>query len=352
LIGRGPLRISHVLGVSVLTAGFVCAGFVTHPSAALAAQATATAAPSADHTVTFDDCGRSSQVASDAATVGDFLRAQGIAVQSNDYVDPAVDIPISDGLIITYRPAVAVTIAMGGRRTTVQSSAETVGSLLADSDIRLGSDDRVQPALTQPLPAGGTVRVVLRWRRTEKRSVPFQTRARLDFSLTPGASRVIAKGVNGIREERVLLTQRETGDIARTVLSSRLVRKAKPRIVAEGVDAFALRNFEARGIERSVYLAQRALEMVATAYTADCNGCSGITAIGRPAGHGIVAVDPSVIPLGTHLFIPGYGLAVAGDTGGSIHGYRIDLGFDSWRDAMLFGRRQVTVYRLGNSRNR
>ncbi|MBV8655919.1 MAG: 3D domain-containing protein, partial [Candidatus Eremiobacteraeota bacterium] len=68
--------------------------------------------------------------------------------------------------------------------------------------------------------------------------------------------------------------------------------------------------------------------------------------IGRPAGHGIVAVDPSVIPLGTRLFIPGYGLAIAGDTGGAIRGFRIDLGFNSERDALLFGRREVTVYRL------
>ena len=71
-----------------------------------------------------------------------------------------------------------------------------------------------------------------------------------------------------------------------------------------------------------------------------------MTAIGRRAGHGIVAVDPRLIPLGTHLYIPGYGMAIAGDTGGDIVGHRIDLGFDSTRDAMLFGRRDITVYRL------
>ncbi|MBV8530446.1 MAG: hypothetical protein JO104_03940, partial [Candidatus Eremiobacteraeota bacterium] len=78
----------------------------------------------------------------------------------------------------------------------------------------------------------------------------------------------------------------------------------------------------------------------------DSAGGDGMTAIGRRAGHGIVAVDPRVIPLGTRLYILGYGVAVAGDTGGAIVGHRIDLGFDSIRDAMLFGRRDVTVYRL------
>ncbi len=86
--------------------------------------------------------------------------------------------------------------------------------------------------------------------------------------------------------------------------------------------------------------------MVATAYTAGCAGCSGYTASGYRAGHGIVAVDPGVIPLGTRLYIPGYGFALAGDTGGAIHGNRIDLGFDSISDAVQFGRRPVKVYTL------
>ena len=70
--------------------------------------------------------------------------------------------------------------------------------------------------------------------------------------------------------------------------------------------------------------------------------CSG----GRVAGHGVVAVDPRIIPLGSRLFIPGYGSAVAGDTGSAIRGNRIDLGFNSLRDALLFGRRAITVYVL------
>jgi len=88
------------------------------------------------------------------------------------------------------------------------------------------------------------------------------------------------------------------------------------------------------------------MSMVATAYTASCYGCSGTTATGQHAGHGIVAVDPQVIPLGSHLYIPGYGHAIAGDTGGAIHGNRVDLGFNSNADAMQFGRRSIIVYVL------
>jgi cystine transport system substrate-binding protein len=69
----------------------------------------------------------------------------------------------------------------------------------------------------------------------------------------------------------------------------------------------------------------------------------GTTATGLPVGWGIVAVDPSVIPLGTHMTVPGYGEAVAADTGGAIIGATIDLWFPSVAQANAWGRRTVTI---------
>jgi 3D (Asp-Asp-Asp) domain-containing protein len=70
---------------------------------------------------------------------------------------------------------------------------------------------------------------------------------------------------------------------------------------------------------------------------------SGRTATGIPAGWGVAAVDPSVIPLGTHLLIPGYGEAVAADTGGAVVGGRIDLWFPTCAQAGGWGSRSVTI---------
>ncbi|RYL98472.1 peptidoglycan-binding protein [Sporolactobacillus sp. THM7-7] len=84
-----------------------------------------------------------------------------------------------------------------------------------------------------------------------------------------------------------------------------------------------------------------------TAYTAYCNGCSGKTATGinlrKNPGAKVVAVDPSVIPLGTKLYVEGYGYAVAGDTGGAIKGRKIDVFFKNNSDALQWGRRTVKV---------
>ncbi|MBR1647835.1 MAG: 3D domain-containing protein [Selenomonadaceae bacterium] len=86
--------------------------------------------------------------------------------------------------------------------------------------------------------------------------------------------------------------------------------------------------------------------MEATAYLPTDGSPEGITAMGIPATYGIVAVDPDVIPLGSRVYIPGYGEALAADTGGAIYGYRIDLCMESYNEAMEFGRRNVTVFVL------
>ena len=88
------------------------------------------------------------------------------------------------------------------------------------------------------------------------------------------------------------------------------------------------------------------LGMEATAYLPTDGGGAGITATGIPATYGIVAVDPNIIPLGTRVYIPGYGEALAADTGGAIYGYKIDLCMENYWQAMDFGRRTVTVFVL------
>ena len=77
--------------------------------------------------------------------------------------------------------------------------------------------------------------------------------------------------------------------------------------------------------------------------TATGYALAGPTSTGLSTGWGVVAVDPSVIPLGTHLTIPGYGEGVAADTGGDVHGNTIDLWFPTPADAAAWGRRTVTI---------
>ncbi|MCL4418121.1 MAG: 3D domain-containing protein [Actinobacteria bacterium] len=91
-------------------------------------------------------------------------------------------------------------------------------------------------------------------------------------------------------------------------------------------------------------------KVVATAYYAGGGGLNGdgVTATGLRARKGIVAVDPRLIPLGTKLYIEGYGQALAADTGGWIKGDRIDLCFDTLEEAYRYGRRKIYIYLVEN----
>ena len=88
----------------------------------------------------------------------------------------------------------------------------------------------------------------------------------------------------------------------------------------------------------------RALYVAATAYSAFDPGNGNRTATGTLVRHGVIAVDPSVIPLGTRVFIPGYGEAVAEDIGHAISGNRIDVAFDTHAEALMFGRQELEIF--------
>ncbi|ASF37859.1 peptidoglycan-binding protein [Halobacillus halophilus] len=94
----------------------------------------------------------------------------------------------------------------------------------------------------------------------------------------------------------------------------------------------------------------KTMTMEATAYTAFCEGCSGTTYTGidlrANPDRKVIAVDPDVIPLGSEVYVEGYGKAVAGDIGGAIQNDRIDVFIPNQDDALEFGRKdvEVTVY--------
>ncbi|MGE7675279.1 LysM peptidoglycan-binding domain-containing protein [Lysinibacillus sp. NPDC094403] len=93
--------------------------------------------------------------------------------------------------------------------------------------------------------------------------------------------------------------------------------------------------------------ASKEIIVEASAYTASCEGCSGITATGinlktNPNAK-VISVDPTIIPLGSKVYVEGYGEAIAGDTGGAIKGNRIDVFFPSQQDAINFGVKQLKV---------
>ncbi len=303
-------------------------------------------------TVTLVRDGHAETIATRALTVNDLLLEEHIVRSADDALDVAPDAPLTDGQTIHYHPAMTITLVVDGVAQTLRSTASTVGDLLDAQKIVHDAHDAVVPDPSTPLSADQTavdVEHVSSWIERRERPVAPPVRHVVSLSLALGATKIIDRGQPGLDEASYLVMRSTNRAIPpiRTLIRSRVIRAPRARIVAAGVGEYqAFANLAIRGFDGTVRLARAAISMVATAYTANCSGCSGITKLGLAAGHGVVAVDPAVIPLGSHLYIPGYGPAVAGDTGGAIRGNRIDLGFNSDSDAMQFGRRPVTVYLL------
>ena len=300
-------------------------------------------------TVTLVSAGRETPYVTTASTVGEFLDEHAVRVGEGDYLSSDADTALSDGMHLVYRPSVPIVLYTGTQKRVVRSSAPTVGDLLREQGVASGPADEVSPAQNARLLPDDVVRVdrIQTW--TARRSEPIAppVMQRLDVDLASGSERTLRAGSPGEREVTLEFVRRNSGATQRTVLASRIIRAPQSKIVARGIAAYAsLARVAEHGFSSALHFAGSALHVIATAYTAGCYGCSGITASGVRAGFGIIAVDPRVIPLGTRLFVPGYGRAVAGDTGGAIIGRRVDLGFNTVAEALRFGRQPMTVYVL------
>lgn len=284
-----------------------------------------------------------------AATVADLLLEQNIDLHPEDVIDADPTSAVTDGETIHYTAAVPLTLVVDDVPHALRTTAGTVAAVLARAGVVYDRHDLLTPAASAPVADDLTIRVdhVSSWIEHVRTAVPAPVKRLATFDLPIGGVRVLQAGAPGVAEISYLVTRRSDRRLApsRTRVAVRVLHRPKPRVIAAGVSEYAiLAGLAKRGFAGTVRLAKAAIRMVATAYTANCYGCSGWTKSGRHAGHGIVAVDPNVIPLGSHLYIPGYGHAVAGDTGGAIQGHRVDLGFNNYAEAMNFGRRSVVVY--------
>ncbi|HEY3247490.1 MAG TPA: ubiquitin-like domain-containing protein [bacterium] len=272
-------------------------------------------------------------------TVANVLAEASVRVGGDDEVSPHPTAPVSDGARIIVRRAVLISVTVDGRTVRLTSAAPTVRELLRRQKVILGESDKVFPAAGSPIWTDARIRVVRITHRVvaERTEIPFHVVSSTDPATPRGIVRVKQPGRAGVRERLFRLTHADGVLISRVLVGSRVVRTPLDRIISLGSQVSI--------VSRGQFAGKELILMVATAYSPwCCPGVDNATAFGMRAGYGVVAVDPAIIPLGSRLYVEGYGYAIAGDTGGSIRGLRIDLGFDTRREAIRFGRRPVRVY--------
>ncbi|MBN2908433.1 G5 domain-containing protein [Polycladomyces sp. WAk] len=311
-----------------------------------------------DVTITFSDKDHPLVTSVMGGTLEEALESEGYDIQKlkKKYI-PSIpwNRTLSDNAKVQLLCQCRVQLQVGGEKTgTYTTRQRTVGQFLAERHIQLNRWDQVNA----PLNAKITDNMLLVVDRIEKRIkkkvevTPYKTVKKEDPKLEKGKEQVLKQGVKGKRIYEVALIYKNGKPL---VTDERLIEEILPvhMLVAVGTGTEIPKDqeqkedtqvAEERGSSKIAGMEYtKTMDVEATGYTSSGNAK---TATGTTPRRGTIAVDPDVIPLGTKMYIPGYGVGVAEDTGGAVKGNIIDLYFESEQEAIQWGRRNVTIYIL------
>jgi uncharacterized protein YabE (DUF348 family) len=282
------------------------------------------------------------------ATIGAALAAAGMPLVAGDEVLPSAESPLVAGQVIQLKRGTPFQLVVDGQTLSVRAHAETVGEAIRLAGIDIGPEDRPEPGPETPLAAGMEVTLVrvATAVHTEEAELPFGREQRADPEAELDSVTVVQAGAPG-RVSRTVRTTTENGEVTgRVVLEETVLQAPVPEIVSYGTKV-VWRTIDTEQGPKQYW---RKLRAYATSYSLSRSGSNpnapwyGRTRMGLQMRKGIIAVDPKVIPLGMWLYVPGYGVGIAGDTGGGVKRYHVDLGYDD--DNYVGWHQYVDVYIL------
>jgi uncharacterized protein YabE (DUF348 family) len=280
--------------------------------------------------------GKKIEVQTFKKTVGEVLQEKNISLKPQDKVAPATFTFLKDGLKIVIRQAIPVTITADNRTQKYWVYPGAVAEVLQSQDVSLGKNDLIKPPLNSVVRAGAQIKVtrVAKIEAVKEIKLAFDTQRETNPNLPRGFTRISRAGRSGLEKQNWQITYHDGREVERRLLAHTIVLAPKDRVLQVGTKRQVAVSRSGQGVNST-----QEMTMLATAYTHTGNN----TASGAPPRYGSVAVDPRVIPLGTRLYIEGYGHAVAQDTGPAIKGQRVDVFFETWTQARQWGMRSVKV---------
>ena len=260
----------------------------------------------------------------------------------------AASFPPNPGESLWYQASVPFAVRLGEQILSLRAKGRTVGEALADAGIFLFGLDYSVPPAEAPLEPGMAVTVHRVEERVEilRQSIPFETIWQPDPSLELDQTRLLRPGQEGISCWRYKLRIVDGQVQERVIQDTWVEQEPIDRLMAYGT-AIVLREVQSPQGPQQYW---RRMRVLVTSYSPKTAGLPrqsphyGRTRTGKEAGTGVIAVDPSVIPLGTRIYVPGYGIGVAEDTGSMIRGRHIDVCYDD--DELVSWYQWVDIYLL------
>ncbi|WP_141550913.1 G5 and 3D domain-containing protein [Bacillus sp. AFS041924] len=293
--------------------------------------------------------GQEKVIMTTAQTVKELLKEQNIKTNPNDVIMPALSTPLEENGKVSYEKAFPMVLNDGGVSKKVFATSTTVADFLEKQNITLNELDRVEPDAGEMIKQNDTVRVI----RVEKvndvveEPVDFKEKEQEDSSMYKGESSVISEGVKGLVKRNFELIKENGKVVSKTLVDETLLKDPVDRVVAVGTKSVPKSSALVKSSAPKSNSKVKEMYVEATAYSPYDAGMSGITATGinirKKPNMKLIAVDPNVIPLGSKVWVEGYGIAIAGDTGGAIKGKRIDILMPTKDACFDFGRRTVKV---------
>lgn len=299
--------------------------------------------------ITVRDGGLPFTLQTTALTVGEALRQADVTVYLGDLVQPALGSQILPGLRVFIQRSIPVTLQVDGHTLKTRTRAQSVGEALGEIGIGISGLDRIEPALTDVLKDDLTISITRVREDIEiaEEIVPYETVFEPDGSLAIDTQTVVNEGAAGITRTRSRVRYEDGVEVARVEEDQWVAQEPAQRVIAYGQRIDPLSATMPDGTEITYW---RRIRMFASSYSAGTAGVAtsnpwyGRTYTGDTMRKGVVAVDPRIIPLRSQVYVTGYGVGDALDTGSAIRARRIDLGYDD--DNLELWSRWVDVYLL------
>ncbi len=257
-------------------------------------------------------------------------------VYGQDVIDVELYSGISDNMEINIQKAVQIPVTADGKTEIVTILPITAGELLDELGIKVGDNDIVEPALDHKLQKGDELRVkrVTTDIAVEEVTTDYEIRYAADYSMGIGRTAVVQEGTTGRIQNTYDVVLVDGEESSRTLKETVVLQQKQDRVIAYGVNI-------SLGIPSGLQYKTKISGVRAVSYNFSGNPKG---AYGLPCTYGTCAVDKDVIPLGSLLYIEGYGYAVANDVGTGIKGNTIDLYMEDLRQCGIWGARTVNVY--------